>query len=227
MSKSRISPFRADEVATHKRDEAVFEYSRGFKTAAERKAAADFIDEVIAKHGPVVDGYPSWHPFVDGARESPHPRGAFPRADPVGFKGLDHTIYFRNAFLTAPYSDPERVIESAKNRDNHQISAEEIKGIPLYYYKTTPVLVKCEGTPEEDDTTISKRYALGRMLSSLLPNWKWAECGETWADMRRYILGSPCGTRSSLFVNQDTGSALKEVFEMLNKHELFGPIRTD
>jgi len=224
MTKRRTISFRANDAARAGRDEAVHYYSRGFKTPQERAAVATFIDKTIEEFGPIVSGYPSWHPFVEDS-SVPHPRGAFPRTDPVGFEGLDHTIYFRNAFLTAPYGGAQRVIDSIK-KERCEIWAEEITGVPLYYYNTTPVLVKCMGMPTEADGTFSKRFALGKMLTDQLSAWDWAECGETWDDMRRYILGSPCGSRSSLFVNQETGSALKEVFELLNKHELFGPPRS-
>jgi len=65
------------------------------------------------------------------------------------------------------------------------------------------------------------------MLSEELPHWENAQCGESWQTMRRYILGTPCGSRSSLFVNQETGQALRQVFDLLNQHELFGPVYRD
>ena len=222
-----LRSFRANAAAQLRRDEAIHDYSRGFKTPKERAAVANFIDETIKKFGPVVDGYPLWHPFIAKAPDSDISRGTFPTTAPAGFEGLDHTIYFRNAFLTSPYNGADRVIESVKKRKCWRISAEEITDVPLYYYNTTPVLVTCEGLPLEEDGTIAKRFALGSMLSELLPHWMGSECGETWEDMRRYILGPPCGSRSSLFVNQETGKALRETFDLLNKHELFGPVRNE
>lgn len=41
--------------------------------------------------------------------------------------------------------------------------------------------------------------------------------------MRPYILGSPHGRRSSLFVNQESGQAMKKVWEALIASGMFGP----
>jgi hypothetical protein len=222
MSKSRATPFRANEAAAAGRERAIHDYSRNFKKASEREAAALYMDSLIKKYGPVVDGYPSWHPFTSAPKGES--RGFETNTTPQGFEGLDHTIYFRDAFVTAPYGGADDVIKSACNKKNGYADAEEIHDVALYFYKTTPVLVTCEGIEKEKDGTISKRFALGSMLSNELPAWDRAECGESWETMRRYILGTPCGSRSSLFVNQDTGQAMREVFELLNRHELFGPV---
>jgi len=224
MTNSRATTFRANDAAAAGREEAIHDYTRGFKEPSERKAAASYIDSLIEKYGPVVDGYPSWHPFTSAARAADS-NGHEQHTDPQGFQGLDHTIYFRDAFITAPYSGAENVVKSAYDKQSEYIDAEEIHDVPLYNYGTVPVLVKCVCVPKEVDGSISKRFALGSMLSTALPAWTWASCGESWKDMRRYILGAPCGSRSSLFVNQDTGKALREVFDLLNRHELFGPIR--
>lgn len=223
MARSRASIFRANEAAAEGRDEAIHSYSRWFKLAKEREAVAAFVDTLIEEYGPVVDGYPSWHPFVTDVRASDSLK-AVPDTRPQGFAGLDHTIHFRDAFITAPYGEAEIVVKSVDERNDGYTEAEEITDVRLYHEKATPVLVKCVGIPKEEDGTISKRFALGRMLSESLPHWEDAQCGETWSTMRRYILGTPCGSRSSLFVNQETGKALREVHELLNRHELFGPV---
>lgn len=224
MSVSRTAAFRANEAAAAGRDKVVHYYSHGFKELEKREAAAAYIDMLIEKYGPAVGGYPSWHPFTSVTRTK-NSRDWEPKTTPQGFEGLDHTIYFRDAFITAPYGAADRVIESAWKKKNAYIVAEKILDVELYHYDATLVLVTCDAMPKEDDGTISKRFALGTMLTNELPAWTWASCGESWEDMRRYILGTPCGSRSSLFINQDTGKALREVFDLLNHHGLFGPIR--
>lgn len=224
MITSRATTFRANDAAASRRESAIHDYSRGFKDPDERAAAVAYMGRLIEKYGPVVDGYPCWHPFTSASRTG-NSRNSDPQFAPQGFEGLDHTIYLRDAFITAPYGGAARVTKSARNKKSGYIDAEEILDVPLYFQGATPVLVTCDGIPKENDGTISKRFALGSMLSEELPGWKWAECGESWEDMRRHILGTPCGSRSSLFVNQDTGKALRDVFELLNHHELFGPVR--
>lgn len=214
--------FRANEAAAAGRERVIHYFSRNFKDPDDRGAAAEYIDMLIRNYGPVVEGYPSWHPFTATATTD-RSAGCSPEFSPQGFEGLDHTIYFRDAFVTAPYGNAERVLKSAGKIKN--MDAEEITDVKLYTENATPVLVTCDGIDKEEDGTILKRYALGSMLSTELPGWTWAQCGESWEDMRRHILGTPCGSRSSLFVNQETGKALREVFDMLNRHELFGPVR--
>ena len=43
--------------------------------------------------------------------------------------------------------------------------------------------------------------------------------------MRHYFLGSPHGSRSSLFVSQETGQAMKKIWEALIHTGMFGPIK--
>ena len=223
MNKTRTTPFRANDAAATNREEAIHFYTRGLKEAKDREEAAAYIDSLIENYGPVVKGYPSWHPFTSNPLDKDLHHFE-PHSVPRGFEGLDHSIYFRDAFLTAPYGGADRVIESVTSKGSKYLRAEQVRDVPLYYDKTTPVLVICDGLDKESDGTIAKRYALGLMLSEELPAWDRATCGESWERMRRYILGAPCGSRSSLFVNQDTGQALREVFNLLNRHELFGPV---
>jgi len=222
MNTSRATAFRANDAAAAGREEAIHYFSRYLKQSGEREAAATYIDTLTKNYGPVVDGYPSWHPFT--RLKSGESMTYDPKTEPHGFEGLDHTIYFRDAFVTAPYGGADRVIESVREKRSEYIDAEEIRDVPLYNYGATPVLVICEGIPKELDGTISKRFALGSMLSNEVPEWDGASCGESWETMRRYILGTPCGSRSSLFVNQETGKALREVFILLNQHGLWGPV---
>ncbi len=49
--------------------------------------------------------------------------------------------------------------------------------------------------------------------------------GETRETMCPYILGTPSGNRSSLFVNQETGQSLKKIYNALIDTGMFGPIR--
>src|SRR3546814_9233054 len=48
---------------------------------------------------------------------------------------------------------------------------------------------------------------------------------ETWWNVRSLILGSPHGSRSSLFVNQHTGVHMRKILEAMNASGMFGPIK--
>src|SRR3546814_9022491 len=52
-----------------------------------------------------------------------------------------------------------------------------------------------------------------------------AQVAETWWNVRSLILGSPHGSRSSLFVNQHTGVHMRKILEAMNASGMFGPIK--
>jgi hypothetical protein len=105
------SRFRANEEAASGREEAIRLFSCNFKQTIEREAAAAYMATLIDTYGPVVEGYPFWHPFItEGPARS---FGGWPDSRPQGFDGLDHTIYFRDAFVTAPYGNADSVGQSS------------------------------------------------------------------------------------------------------------------
>ncbi|AMQ89740.1 MULTISPECIES: hypothetical protein [Marinobacter] len=189
-----------------------------------REALMDIVDEL----GPVVDTYPTWHPLVCN-HDSRIPETT-PSAQ-CGYNGLDHTRLFRNGFITCPYTasgKAEKVIESVNALPPHpvaNITAEKLD-VKLYMPDATPVLVKCEWNRALNmDGTIPLSIAMPLILEQELPCWRWSELAETWESMRYYLLGSPHGARSSLFVNQETGQAIKKIWNSLIYTGMFGPIK--
>jgi hypothetical protein len=63
------------------------------------------------------------------------------------------------------------------------------------------------------------------LLEKEIPCWRWAVLAETWESMRPYFLGRPHGKLSSLFVSQETGQAMKKVWNALINTGMFGPIK--
>jgi hypothetical protein len=222
--------FRADESVTEGRERAL-KYLVGRHIPAEaREHSEQMVHQLIDRYGPVVDSYPSWHPMVNSGGDKDAFRGS-PRTradDDTGFEGLDHTIYLRNGLITCPYGGVESIIESVEKLDHPlaSFSVREIDAV-LYMPGARPVLVECKWVPEWSKSSlgfISKRAAVGLLLEQELPHWQTAEVGETWDTMKSYILGSPHGSRSSLFVNEETGQALKTLWNALINTGLFGPI---
>lgn len=221
--------FRADEQSRIGREHALDYLLRNI-SPAERKQSQMILEHIIDTYGPVIQSYPSWHPLMS-ANSDQRDLGRDPTTTPderAGYKGLDHTIYLRNAFITCPYHGTEEVLASVKHLQGHRdatISAEALD-IPLYNDGATPVLVKCEwNTTLEEEGTVPKQIAVGLFLEQEVPCWRWAQRGETWENMRHYILGAPRGSKSSLFVNQETGNALKTVYLSMLNAGLFGPIK--
>ena len=198
----------------------------------EQQKLKDYIDDLTVELGPVVDNYPSWHPLVC-AHDDQFPV-TYPSAE-CGYKGLDHTIYFANGFLSCPYHSGQPIIDSVDAlRDNEtyeryyhvaDVTAKRIKK-PLYHENTDPILVACEWhKPMPMDRTIPKGIAVGLMLEQEVPCWRRSEVGETWETMRPYLLGQPCGKRSSIFLDQEAGQTMKKVYEAITYSGMFGPLK--
>lgn len=195
---------------------------RASKETQQRSLAA--LEEHLPRLGPAVQGYPTWHPIVyrpgHGASQQLPDQGC-------GYQGLDHTCHFANGFITAPYQDPDAVLDSVKALPAHpafQILAEPIDA-ELYATGTQPVVVYCEWANDLlPDGTIPAGTATGLMLESELPAWTRARGPESWQTMRPYLLGHPHGARSSLFINQETGIKLKQVWAAITQAGLFGSL---
>jgi len=222
--------FRADEKAREGREEA-FRYllNPRYLSAKERERSEGILYDIIDKYGPVVEAYPHWHPIVGSSQKIDRSCPARTPGEGCGYRGLDHTVYLRNGFITCPYHDAESIFESVNDLRSSvaDINAEKLD-IQLYMPNATPVLVTCEWErPMENDGTVPKSLAVPLLLEKEVPCWRTAEVAETWETMRPYILGSPRGSRSSLFVNQETGQVLKTIWNALIFTGMFGPIRVD
>jgi hypothetical protein len=220
--------FRADESAERNYEEAeryLAPHSM-YTDEAQRRRAKDELRELTEEFGPVVDAYPSWHPLVSNYRER-HPAT---RPGPnCGYNGLDHTKYFVHGFITCPYGDGQEVIDSVRALPRHSvatITAERLD-VKFYHPDTTAILVRCEWSKHLPDKMIPISLAMPLLLEKELPHWRTAEVGETWDTMRGYFLGKPHGSRSSLFVNQDTGQKMKKIWEALIYTGMYGPIMVE
>ena len=219
-------PFRADEAATTGYQRALSYLVAREVDAAERDRSAQVLDEIIERYGPVVDTYPTWHPFVRG-NDGPYRTITRPGQD-CGYEGLDHTVCLAHAFVTCPYGDGQPTIDSVEQLPFHspgRITAERVDA-QLYHPRATPILVTCEwDRPLPLDRMIPKSWAVPLLLEKELPCWRDAEVAETWETMRPYFLGSPHGSRSSLFVSQETGQTMKTIWNALIRTGMFGNIK--
>jgi hypothetical protein len=217
--------FRADEAAVSGYEKAKsYLVSRHFSPALRERSEAA-LREIVDAIGPAVDGYPTWHPLVaqhDGRNPEMYP------SERTGYVGLDHTRFFAHGFITCPYHGSEKVIESAHKivcPPGVSISAERLD-VPFYMENAEPVLVRCDWERGlEPNHTVPKALAVPLMLEQELPVWRWSSRGETWETMRPYLLGDPHGSRSSLFVTQDTALAIKKIYLSLVESGMFGPVK--
>lgn len=222
--------FRADEAARAAFDEVEKYLVPRPRDADEatRLKSREMLKSIVEELGPVVDAYPSWHPLVRHHDNSTPVRYPGPNC---GYQGLDHTRTFVNGFITCPYDHDggEKVFESVKalayKHHSAVITAERLD-VQFYAKNAVPILVRCEwakGIPE--DRMIPASVAIPLLLESEVPCTEWAAVAETWDTMKPYFLGSPHGSRSSLFVGQETGQTMKKIWEILINTGMFGPIK--
>ena len=217
--------FRADESA-RSGFESVKNYlvSKNIEPKERRRSEKKLV-EILEQYGPVIAGYPSWHPLV--THHDNHFSVTTP-GDGCGYKGLDHTRYFANAFITCSYDDGQRVVGSVEALPDNSLATITARrlDVQLYHPNATPILVCCDWKKQiSDNGMIPASIAIPLMLLKEIPCWEFATRGETWETMRSYFLGIPHGSRSSLFVDQETGLTMKKIWNLLNNTGMFGPIK--
>jgi hypothetical protein len=201
----------------------------------QRARAKRIVEDLVDELGPVIESYPSWHPLVSGksVREfniDHHIDYNTVPGEDCGYSGLDHTIYFAHGFVTCPYHDGQSVLDSVENLKSNPsviITAERLD-VPLYHVTANPIVVKCDWVkPFNLFDMIPKSLVAPLLLEQEMKNWRSAQCAETWESMRPYFLGRPHGSRSSLFVTQETGQVIKSLWNSVINTGMFGNIRVD
>lgn len=219
--------FRADESARAGYEEVERYLVPRPKDAseAERARSKQALIEIVDSLGPVVDSYPTWHPLVRN-HDDRHP--VTTPSYQCGYRGLDHTRFFVHGFITCPYGDGQDVIDSVNSLPHHHVASITAEKLDVQFYSpdASPILVRCDWSePLSEGGMIPLSLAMPLLLEKEIPCWEWSELAETWESMRYYFLGSPHGRRSSLFVSQETGQAMKKIWESLIYTGMFGPIK--
>lgn len=217
--------FRADESIENGYEQAKKYLILRDLEPSQRSRSEAVLENIIEQCGPVIQSYPSWHPLVS-KHDQRHPVTR-PNSR-CGYRGLDHTVCFVSGFVTCPYGDGQKVIDSVTELSKNSAAFIKAERLDVKFYNpgTTPILIKCEWEkPLSNDGTIPLSLAVALLLEQEIPCRKWAEVAETWETMRHYFLGEPHGSRSSLFVNQKTGQAMKKIWNSLIQTGIFGPIK--
>lgn len=226
--------FRKNEATEEGFERAARYLIKKHLPADEQQELRYYLEDLTLRLGPVVEMYPSWHPLVCH-HESIQPI-TYPSSE-CGYRKLDHTIYFVNGFLSCPYgkNNGQEIIDSVNELHNSSaypryshvasIEAERIDK-PFYSDGVDPILVVCNWLkPMPNDKTIPKDIAIGLMLETEVPCWRESKFGETWNTMRPYLMGEPCGKRSSMFLDQEAGQAMKKVYEAIVYSGMFGSLK--
>lgn len=185
------------------------------------------LNKIMNEMGAAVDAYPVWHPFILDKEKwifcnVPHKNTGYPK--------IDHTIYFVNGFITSPYNEASNYGQDVIDAINaiptvHGVvfTAEKLP-VTLYNVGTTSILVRCIWPEaESNDGTLSLKAVLPKLLSTALKLYEKQEGVISSEDLLPYLLGSPHGKRSSLFVNQETGHVLKKQWSLLMESGVLQP----
>jgi len=220
--------FRANESARDLLDAAVHRLTRGLEPE-NRDAAAAYICAVADDFGPAVTRYPQWHPFI--CFNSFSETYAYGRpCHHTGWDGIDHEATFQRAFITCPYGGIDAIQASAKTINGklramglpYQIKVEPITEVKLHHETTTPALVSARGMGG-DSSAVEDAAAITNALHTLRQIMEMGgDVIEPWENVKEFFLGTPCGTRSSLFVSERAGSTMRRLLSALNKSGVFG-----
>lgn len=212
--------FRSPTVAAQQNAAAITYLTKSLRDPAAGRAV---VEQLIAELGNATEGYPDWHPILTSPpRDSSEHRSSLQQIET--YTGLDHSIEFVRGFVTCPYSKEAAdrlvsAVNSAPNLEARRLSE------PLYSDGAYPVVVVAWNVELEADGTIRSRDALRWFVTLSAREAANAKVAETWWNIRSYILGSPHGSRSSLFVNQHTGAHMRKILEAMNESGMFGPIK--
>lgn len=212
--------FRSPSVAAQQNAKAVERFTKDLVDVEKGRA---IMAEVLTEMGNAVGRHPSWHPILTAP-----PRGNRDQPSDImrieAYEGMDHTQSFVRGFLTCPYSD--KTADALVDRVNGMAGLQARRlDDALYADNAFPVLVSAEDVELEADGTIRGRDALTWFTRQAAASADTAEVGETWWTMRSHLLGWPHGSRSSLFVNQNTGLHMRRIHEAMNAGGMFGPVK--
>lgn len=215
-----VSEFRSPKVAAETNAKALEYFTKNLK---DPQAGREAFEQLLSELGNVVDSHPSWHPILTAP---PNTSGHFPATfvSLEAYKGCDHTREFVRGFVTCPYGETtaEQLVKTVNAiRGLHAYRLDT----PLYSDSAHPVVVCATEVELEADGTIRGRDAIAWFVQQEANVARKAQVAETWWSMRSSLLGSPHGSRSSLCVNQNTGSHMRKILEAMNDSGMFGPIR--
>lgn len=212
--------FRATNVAAAQNEQARRYLT---KNLTDKGAGLQVFEQLLAKMGNVVEGYPDWHPILTAppANSAEH---VYSLADVPSYRGIDHTVSFVRGFVTCPYTPvkEDKIIKAVDKIPG--LSAYRLD-TPLYADNAHPVVVEANMIELEADGTICSKEAITLFVEQAVNEMRTAEVAETWWNIRSLILGTPHGSRSSLFVNQYAGLHMRKILEAFNNSGVNGPIK--
>lgn len=219
--------FRANEATMENRKSAERYLLSNLKelSTQERDASRKYLSDLMDRMGPVIDTYPVWHPLLVNKSHwtfyrTPHPQN--------GYSKIDHSVYFRNGFITCPYNqasnygqDVIEAVDALPVINGVKITATKLP-VTLYNVDTTAILIECDWNYSLDpEGNIQWEAIVPHLLATALDIHKQGMKSFSLEEMMDdYLLGKPCGKRSSLFVGQDTGLRINKMWKMILESQM-------
>ncbi|EPC7179279.1 hypothetical protein [Acinetobacter baumannii] len=214
--------FRANEIVIENRKNAERYLLSNLKDLSdkERGESHDYLKNLMDRMGPVVDAYPIWHPLLIDKTNWMFYRS--PRKE-SGYLKTDHNVYFSNGFITCPYNgasnygqDVIDAVNSLPIVNGIRITAKKLP-VKLYNSDTTAILIECIWADAFDEEGYIKWKAIAPLLlDTALQLYRLGTESFSIDEMiDDYLLGKPCGKRSSLFVAQDTGLRIIKMWKSI------------
>lgn len=193
------------------------------KNLTDPQAGRRALNRIVSELGNATSSYPDWHPLLT-APDSAGRDHVTSLSQLEVYTGIDHTVTFVKGFITCPYSE---TIADQMVGAVHKVTGLSAYRLaePLYSDSAYPVVVAADDVFLEADGTIRSRDALAWFTQLLVKDARTAQVGETWWNIHSSALGRPNGSRSSLFVNQYTGSHMRKIHDAMNNSGMFGPIK--
>ncbi len=219
--------FRANEAVIENRKNAERYLLSNLKelSTQERDASRKYLSDLMDRMGPVIDTYPVWHPLLVNKSHwtfyrTPHPQN--------GYSKIDHNVYFRNGFITCPYNQASNygqdvidAVDALPVINGIKITAKKLP-VTLYNLDTTAILIECDwGYSLDPEGNIQWEAIAPHLLATALDIHKQGMKSFSLEEMMDdYLLGKPCGKRSSLFVAQDTGLRINKMWKMILESQM-------
>lgn len=219
--------FRANEVIIENRlnAERYLLSNLSDLSKEQRQESRDYLEKLMDDMGPVITAYPIWHPLIIDKRKFVFHRNP---SRETGYSKIDHNVFFTNGFITCPYNlasnNGQDVIDAINKLPviKGVCFTAEILPVKLYHSDTTAILVKCEwANAYNDDGSIDIAAITPKLMSTALEMYNHGVKSFTIDEMMDdYLLGKPCGKRSSLFVKQDAGLKIRNIWNVCLDSEM-------
>lgn len=215
------------DVQKNKAIDAGLKHYTEFLNPEEQVRAKVYLNALVNELGPVVSHYPVWHPLVRHLAAKDYHCTPSLMFD---YPGVSQSLKFVSGFISVSYSEEHiqetiDAIETLPVMDDAVVTYERIKQ-PLYHPNALVLLVRVNwDRPLLPDRTLPLYIVVPNIMKMVMASAFSSTYAEDWRSMVAYFLGSPHSEDESVFVNEETTSILKRLWNDLRNMGCFGEKR--